>query len=82
MRLSYLAAGTAILGSLLLTACGGSSGGGSASNPPPASQDSFVQTVRQYTDGANASSDTAEANDITNVMVTAPDNSEPENITF
>ena len=81
MRLSFFMAGSVIMLSSLLVACGGNSGG-SASNPPPASQDSFVQNVRQYTDGANASSDTAEPNEITNVMATAPDNSEPESVTF
>jgi hypothetical protein len=81
MRLLFITVTTIVTGTLLLSGCGGSSGD-NASNPPVASKDTFVQTVRQYTDTASASSDSSEPNDITNVMVTMPDNSEPEMLVF
>lgn len=83
MRLSVMASAIAIACFGQLSGCGGSSSGGdNAGNPPAASSDAFVQTVRQYTDTASASSDSSEPNDITNVMVSMPENTEPETITF
>lgn len=82
MRLSKFSAMWIVLSAgVLLSACGGSSGD-SASTPAPSTDDAFVTTVRQQTDTAIASSDTAEPVDITNVMVTSPDATEPQSVTF
>lgn len=81
MRLSVMATAVVVISTAAqLSGCGGS--GSNASNPPVASNDAFVQTVRQYTDTAGANSDSSEPADITNVMVTMPDNTEPEVLTF
>lgn len=83
MRLSVIASAIAVACVGQLSGCGGSnSGGDNAGKPPAATGDAFVKTVRQYTDTASAASDSSEPNDITNVMVTMPDNTEPETITF
>lgn len=66
--------------SLLVAGCNNDSNH-NASNPN-ASGDTFIAQVRQQTDGANALSDTAQPVDITAVVETNPEQTQPETVSF
>lgn len=85
MRLMQLGAiGAVMTATMLLAACGNDSdnhasnnGGGNNVSP-----DSFVAAVRTQTDTPIAMLDDSEPVDIVTVVETAPDDREPETVTF
>jgi hypothetical protein len=67
--------------SVLLTGCNNDSNQ-NAGQPAANSDDAFIAQVRLQTDGANAMSDTAEPIDIMQINETAPEQTEPQTVTF
>lgn len=84
MRLNKLVmAGVMFTASLVLVGCGNDSNNGVSNNPnKPSTDDEFITAVRVQTDGPNALSDEAEPIDIMSVNATAPDEKEPQAVSF
>jgi|GEM_PF-5030806 len=87
-RFRKIQVATLMLGAILLVGCGPSNNNGSAATqqpapaPMPMLEDAFIVIVRTYTDGPNAMSETATPDDISAVVATSPEDTQPEAVSF
>lgn len=71
------------LSGALLSGCGNDSKDTvSLDSIKPATDDSFITVVKQQTNGADAQSETNESIDIAQINATAPENTEPQSVSF
>jgi hypothetical protein len=86
MRLALvIPANLLLVGTVLLAGCGGGhDDNGSAFNPipTPSTDDPFITIVRQQTDTPAATSEDTIAIDLTSIVETSPENTEPQSVTF
>jgi hypothetical protein len=93
MRLALVIPASLLLaGAALVSGCGGSShdGSGTASTggsgfnmiPIPSTDDPFITIVRAQTDTASAMSEQTLPTDITSIVATSPENTQPQAVTF
>ena len=76
--------GLLLSATLFLASCGGSNSDNSSFNfiPTPSTDDPFISLVRLQTDTPSAMSDESEPVDIVKVVATAPEDTEPQSVTF
>ena len=86
MRLALVVpTGLLLAATLLLAGCGG--GGGNDTStfngiPTPSTDDPFITIVRQQTDTPAAMSEETLPIDLTQIVATSPENTEPQKVTF
>ena len=82
-----------LVGTVLLTSCSRKHDDGSATAnggffptptliPTPSTDDPFITIVRQQTDTAAATSEDTVAIDLTSIVETSPEDTEPQTVTF
>ena len=93
MRLALvIPASLLLVGTVLLASCGGGKNddGSATANggffpsmiPTPSTDDPFITIVRQQTDTPAATSEDTVAIDLTSIVETSPENTEPQSVTF
>jgi hypothetical protein len=94
MRLALvIPASLLLVGATLLTGCGGShkssndngdatANGGFNMIPTPSTDDPFITIVRQQTDTPAAMSEETVAIDLSQIVATSPEDTQPQTVTF
>jgi len=70
--------GIVIAAVVFLASCGGSHDDNNGQVVTPATDDAFITVVRQQTDTPAAQAETTEAVDISRIVATSPENTEPQ----
>ena len=84
MRLALVVpTGLLLAGTLLLAGCGGNNDSSAFNGiPTPSTDDPFITIVRQQTDTPAAMSEETLPIDLTQIVATSPENTEPQKVTF